>query len=271
MPASSESKTITAAELKGFDKESSKLILEAMRAGCTGRVSSKGHALIYNNAGDSTSVPRRMTAAGRTAGNTHAAVKTLMQNHQVTQSTEEPERTTQSKQLTVAAALVEFGLAFSHWMDSEALQLPAQAIIQATYRSKDDPSFKVIDAAPAVPGPAPVPDSKEPPEPLVETAVPQTPDNVLSNIRALLGADPQMEAKNQRIHTLEELVKKLTGERNRARTEARTTKQQLEAAQGTITELRDELQESHDGLLTVISDAQSRVESLTEVLNRIDD
>jgi hypothetical protein len=72
------STTLTRTDLRGFDKQATDLILKAIEAGCTGRVSSKGHAILRNRTGQTASVPRDLSKPNRTGANTTAAVSRLI-------------------------------------------------------------------------------------------------------------------------------------------------------------------------------------------------
>lgn len=74
-------KTLTLRDLRNFDEEPRALILDAMEAGCTGRISSKGHAILRNAGGGTMSVSRDMSLANRSAQNTRAAYKTFAEQH----------------------------------------------------------------------------------------------------------------------------------------------------------------------------------------------
>lgn len=71
--------TLTRGDLLAFDSESTALILEAMSAGCVGRVSSKGHCILHNSTGNTASVSRNLKSLGRSAQNTRAAMKRFLE------------------------------------------------------------------------------------------------------------------------------------------------------------------------------------------------
>lgn len=70
--------TLTRTDLRGFDKRATDLILTAIEAGCTGRVSSKGHVILHNRTGQIASVPRDLSKPNRTGANAVAAVSRLI-------------------------------------------------------------------------------------------------------------------------------------------------------------------------------------------------
>lgn len=68
------------ADLRGFDAESTKLILWAMDQGATGKVSNKGHAILRGPDGRTASVPRLMKNRNRSDKNTRAQVARLFRS-----------------------------------------------------------------------------------------------------------------------------------------------------------------------------------------------
>lgn len=73
--------TLSRTDLLAFDAESRDHILTAMDVGCTGRVSSKGHAVLRNAAGGTEAIARLMTAPNRTSQNTRAKVRKFLAEH----------------------------------------------------------------------------------------------------------------------------------------------------------------------------------------------
>ena len=65
-------------DLRSFDAEATKMILDAIAAGCTGRVSSKGHAILRNPAGSTVSISRDLRTPNRSAQNTRADYRRFM-------------------------------------------------------------------------------------------------------------------------------------------------------------------------------------------------
>lgn len=70
-------------DLGGFDKDATSLILEAMDAGCSGKVSNRGHCILRNSAGGTAAIPKNLTAANRTARNARAQVARLIAAQQL--------------------------------------------------------------------------------------------------------------------------------------------------------------------------------------------
>lgn len=68
---------LTKADLRGFDAESTKLILWAMEQGATGKVSNRTHAILRGPSGRTTAVPRKMKSMNRADRNTRAQVARL--------------------------------------------------------------------------------------------------------------------------------------------------------------------------------------------------
>lgn len=68
---------LTKADLRGFDAESTKLILWAIEQGATGKVSNKGHAILRGPDGRTTAVPRLMKNRNRADRNSRAQVARL--------------------------------------------------------------------------------------------------------------------------------------------------------------------------------------------------
>jgi hypothetical protein len=68
---------VTRQDLKGFDRESTDLILGAQGKGARVRISNRGHAILYGPNGTSTSVPPNLKSGNRSAQNTRAGVARL--------------------------------------------------------------------------------------------------------------------------------------------------------------------------------------------------
>lgn len=142
---SSAFRRLTRADLVTFDREAKDLILEAMEVGCLGRVSAKGHAILRNNTGGTTSVPRNMTAPNRSAQNARADMRRLLAEHRPAlekpPSTRPPRR---AQQMTVAQAFVEHGAAFSRWFDALPAGLRADQLLKVSFDEADAPSFEPV-------------------------------------------------------------------------------------------------------------------------------
>lgn len=69
---------VTRADLKGFDRAATDLILAAQEKGCRVRISNRNHAILLTPDGvRTTAVPRKMKSGQRTSKNTYAAVARL--------------------------------------------------------------------------------------------------------------------------------------------------------------------------------------------------
>jgi hypothetical protein len=239
--ATSAFRQLTRADLGTFDREATELVLEAMRAGCVGRVSSRGHAILRNNAGGSVSVPRNMTSPNRTAQNARADMKRLLGGHRADHAVSAADRRPRGKrQMTVAVAFVEHPAAFSRWFDAQPEGLPADQLIEVSFDGAGEPAFQAVPVdAPAQPD-APEQDQPEPatarptrrrghlmlaPEPGQEaeddmtaeakedlpfaTPIPDaavgdaSAEAVLERVRTALGEDPRVTALQRRIVGLE--------------------------------------------------------------------
>lgn len=108
---------LTHRDLKAFDQRATRLVLDAVAAGCSGRVSSKGHAILRNNAGQTASVPPTSASPNRSAQNTEAAIKRLLEGHAAAEPSSLP--VTFASPITVVEALAAHGMAFSNWMDAQ--------------------------------------------------------------------------------------------------------------------------------------------------------
>lgn len=80
-PRNSPFGTLTRRDLTAFDQKATDLILSAIEFGCIGRVSNRGHAILRNNTGKTTAVPRTMSTPNRSAQNARAQVKRLLASH----------------------------------------------------------------------------------------------------------------------------------------------------------------------------------------------
>lgn len=75
---------LTNQDLSGFDERARELILRAINAGCTGKVSRKGHVILRNDSGQTTAVPRNLTSPNRTAQNSAAQLERILRTHRGT-------------------------------------------------------------------------------------------------------------------------------------------------------------------------------------------
>lgn len=109
---------LTRRDLQGFDQRATRLILEAIDAGCTGRVSSKGHAILRNSAGQTAGVPPTSISLNRSGQNAAADIKRLLQGH-AARSEALPPPATFASPITVVEALATHGMTFSNWMGTQ--------------------------------------------------------------------------------------------------------------------------------------------------------
>lgn len=109
---------LTHRDLKAFDQRAARLVLDAIDAGCTGRVSSKGHAILRNNAGQTASVPPTSTSPNRSTQNAEADIKRLLEGH-AARSEPSSLPVTFTSPITVVEAFAAHGMAFSNWMDAQ--------------------------------------------------------------------------------------------------------------------------------------------------------
>jgi hypothetical protein len=68
---------LTRSELTTFDRDATDLVLQAMKYGAMGRMSSKGHAIIRNARGQTMSIARKMSKVNRTHQNTLSQFRKL--------------------------------------------------------------------------------------------------------------------------------------------------------------------------------------------------
>lgn len=152
---------LTRKDLATFDRGSTDLILDAMTAGCTGRISSRGHAILHNAADGTASVPRNLTAPNRASQNARSDMRRFMAEHtQHYVSTNDAgltqHRKPTTRHITVSKALVEYGAVFTKWMDKLPHGLPAQAIVSVTCGNPDTAAF-AVHAIPETPPAPPAP------------------------------------------------------------------------------------------------------------------
>lgn len=125
---------LTSRDLTAFDKRAKELILNAMEQGCTGKISSRHHAILRNAAGGTTSVPRNLTSQNRTSQNCEAGVRRLLEEHaEAMPDTEAPAgggHAQEPSTITVKEAFLRHGAAFSSWIDTLSHSLPANARIE---------------------------------------------------------------------------------------------------------------------------------------------
>lgn len=144
-------RALTRNDLAAFDQEAKHLILEAVDAGCVGRISSKSHCILRSNTGSTVSIPRNMTSPNRTAQNVRADIKRLLaeQQPQRTKGTGAPSEVDRApERTTVAQALTAFGSDFNRWFDNHPNGLPADAQILVTFGDRGQPDFQLIEPEP---------------------------------------------------------------------------------------------------------------------------
>lgn len=134
-------------DLSGFDAQATDLILEAMEAGCTGRISAKGHAILRNNIGDTASVSRHSAVQNRSAANTRSNVKRLIRMQpssafgDLTPASDpapEPER------ITLDKAFSEYGKDFDRWFTAKKNGIPAGSQIDVAFDNHNNPKFSLV-------------------------------------------------------------------------------------------------------------------------------
>jgi hypothetical protein len=237
---------LTRADLITFDPEAKDLILEAMDVGCLGRISSKGHCILRNNAGGSTSIPRNMSSPNRTAQNARADMKRLFAAHQPNAEPPVSDLTSRRTQLiTVAQAFVAHGNTFSRWFDDLPGGLPADQLLEISFNETDEPFFNAVAAQDLEPKPRPTSSEPQPlrktrrsshlriaPEPGQEAEIDmsaqpedqdpnseqipvphwtiKSPEEVLASVRDALGEDPRVAVLERRVTELEKALTKET-------------------------------------------------------------
>lgn len=125
-------RALTAKELSGFDLDARELILTAIDAGCTGRVSRKGHAILRNNTGVTSSVSRHLTTQNRTAQNARAQIKRLIDSHRSENAPLQGPATTSETTVSVNQALTDYAMEFSNWLSREAVDAAPTDPIRVT-------------------------------------------------------------------------------------------------------------------------------------------
>lgn len=72
---------LTPKDLAGFDERAREMVIKAIDAGCTGKVSRKGHVILRNDSGQTTAIPRNLTSPNRTAQNAAAQLERILRSH----------------------------------------------------------------------------------------------------------------------------------------------------------------------------------------------
>lgn len=154
-PGGTSYHVLTRAELRGFDEEATELVMTAIGHGCLGRLSSKGHVILRSPTGETTAIPRNMSAQNRTAQNARAAVKRLLREPIEPPATEDDAlgsqkarartQTQAPRRLTVNQAFRDHGAAFASWYATYAaahpLGLPAGSLLEVDLDDDAAPTF----------------------------------------------------------------------------------------------------------------------------------
>jgi hypothetical protein len=171
---------LTHRDLKAFDQRAARLVLDAIDAGCTGRVSSKGHAILRNNAGQTASVPPTSTSPNRSTQNAEADIKRLLEGH-AARSEPSSLPVTFTSPITVVEAFAAHGMAFSNWMDAQDGLGPHDKI-EVSPGPDGSPLFARLPASGPTPVEAPTADLDQPERPNVlgspnkaDASAPETP------------------------------------------------------------------------------------------------
>ncbi|NKY96577.1 hypothetical protein [Nocardiopsis alborubida] len=154
---------LTHRDLKAFDQRAARLVLDAIDAGCTGRVSSKGHAILRNNAGQTASVPPTSTSPNRSAQNAEADIKRLLEGH-AARSEPSSLPVPFASPITVVEAFAAHGMAFSNWMDAQDGLGPHDKI-EVSPGPDGSPLFARLSASGSTPVKAPTADLDQPERP----------------------------------------------------------------------------------------------------------
>lgn len=255
---------LTRADLITFDREAKDLILEAMDVGCLGRVSSKGHCILRNNAGGSTSIPRNMTSPNRTAQNARAKMKRLLADHQSDPGASVSDLPRRTQRMTVAQAFIEHANTFSRWLDDLPGGLPADQLLEISFDEADEPSFNPVSTREPKPEPRPVdtetlslqrtrrtnhlkiapepgqeaepdmsaqPEEQDPkPKPVpVPRSTVSSSEEVLARVRDALGEDPRVAVLKSRVTELEKDLAKETERADEAHSRLRLIQEAFHA------------------------------------------
>lgn len=80
-------RTLTPADLRGFDKAATDLIMAAMNAGAVGKLSNRGHVILRGPDGATTAVSRNLNQPNRGGANAKACVRRLIKALEAQSST----------------------------------------------------------------------------------------------------------------------------------------------------------------------------------------
>lgn len=139
---------LTRSDLRSFDPDSTKLILKAMDAGATGRVSARGHAILRGADGATAAVARNLTKRSRGARNARADVDRLIAG--IRKST--PPRKNmvfpiEQRVITVSEGFEKW-LGFSTWYDHLEGDVPNDARVRVTWGDGHEPVFVLLNEVP---------------------------------------------------------------------------------------------------------------------------
>jgi len=143
-----------AAQLKGFDADARKLILDAIEAGCTGRVSAKGHAILRNAGRGTCSIAPKLPAANRARQNTMSSYRQFMAEHEreyVKQGHPLIKPMTLNERMTLSRVMSDHHAEFARFMDEHpGIDGDAQILVTGT---PGDLRFEVMVDSPTAPPP----------------------------------------------------------------------------------------------------------------------
>lgn len=207
---------LTRGDLTSFDREAKNLILEAMDAGCVGRVSARGHCILRNNAGGTTSIPRNLTSANRTAQNCRADMRRLLAEHRQEQAPKASLVRPTGTTTTVSRAFVDYGAPFSRWFDQQSGGLSAddQIVVGPGL------TFSRLEAASPTEteqirteSPMTQPTTGTKTVKHRPASTPSDAEELIQRVREVLGTDPETAELKRRI---QELKEQLEDEKTRA-------------------------------------------------------
>ncbi|SIO87021.1 hypothetical protein [Nocardiopsis sp. JB363] len=180
---------LTHRDLRAFDQRSTDLVLAAMDAGCTGRVSSNGHAILHNSAGQTTSVPPNSVSLNRSAQNAAADLKRFLEGH-TTQPEAAPAPANPTSPITVVEALDRYGMTFSNWMDTNG-ELSPKDKIEVVPAPDGSPLFSLLPESAPTPVETPAEETEEVVYPVTAVAEANsvTGKTVRNRLRAAGGRD----------------------------------------------------------------------------------
>ena len=134
---------LTSDDLKHCDDLAKKLTLTAMEAGCTGKVSHRGHIIIRNADGQTCAIAPKLTTHNRSAQNARADIQRLLAHGTDKAVETASEALSEPLEVTVAQAFVHplIGAQFSAWYDTLPEPLPAHERVVAAPDGAQNISF----------------------------------------------------------------------------------------------------------------------------------